>query len=64
MLTARDLPSEKLINYEDISNRLADYAQEQLALIEAPNYIIYFVAGMAKGEHLPSVSDLLILLAF
>jgi len=55
MLTARDLPSEKLINYEDISNRLADYAQEQLALIEPPNYNIYFVAGMAKGEHLPSV---------
>jgi len=64
MLTARDLPSEKLINYEDISNRLADYAQEQLALLEAPNYTVYFVTGMAKGENMPSVSESSILLAF
>ena len=63
MLTARDLPSEKLINYEDISNRLADYAQEQLALLDAPNYTVYFVAGMAKGDHLPSVSILSFLTA-
>ncbi|CBY09784.1 unnamed protein product [Oikopleura dioica] len=51
--TSETIPRTCRFSY--ISNRLADYAQEQLALLEAPNYTVYFVTGMAKGENMPSL---------